>query len=114
MRTKKALILFSIFLIFTSFILTGCDRAQTETLNVTELNLQEEYIVIKMGESEALVARVYPFNANNKGLSWSSSDVNIATVNKGVVTGSGVGSAQIFVESKNGKYKDMCYVDVIN
>ncbi len=52
---------------------------------------------IHVGESTQLTGSVVPSNANNKTLTWSSSNTNVAVVNPntGKVTGKGIGSACI-------------------
>ncbi len=56
---------------------------------------------IHVGDKLQLVASVMPSNANNKTLAWSSSNTNIATVDKntGKVTGKGIGSVRIKAEA---------------
>lgn len=49
-----------------------------------------------IGENIQLTATVLPENANNKGVTWSSDDANIATVdNSGMVTAIGEGECKI-------------------
>ena len=59
-----------------------------------------------------LVATVYPDEAANKTVSWSSSDTNVATVVNGVVTEVGEGTAVITVTTEDGGYMDSCVVTV--
>ena len=62
--------------------------AESVTLNKTELILGE-------GASERLIASVYPENATDKKVSWSSANPLIATVEDGVVRARAVGETQI-------------------
>ena len=59
---------------------------------------------VKPGETIQLTANVYPLNATDKTVMWSSSDAAVATVDQnGVVTGVSTGSATITATSVNGK-----------
>ena len=68
-------------------------------------------LALSVGESSYLTPTVYPTNADYT-LSWSSSDVNVATVSSsGKVVATGVGAANIVVQTNNGK-KATCAVTV--
>ena len=59
---------------------------------------------INVGATCKLKAVIYPSNASNKNVTWSSSNKNIATVNSnGVVTGKKPGTVTIKVTSKDNK-----------
>ena len=66
----------------------------------TALALSSEKEKIALFGSAQIKASFTPKNTTLKGLEWSSSDENIATVsNKGVVTGKGIGEATITATS---------------
>ncbi len=78
------------------------------TLNKTTLSLDK-------GASETLTATIAPadVDADQKALTWSSSDANIASVdNNGTVTAKATGTATITVKTVNGKTA-ACTVTVI-
>lgn len=76
------------------------------TLNKTELSLEE-------GESEKLKATITPKNAENKELTWSTSDSEVVKVNEeGKVTAVGEGEANITVTTKSGGKTAKCKVTV--
>ena len=61
-------------------------------------------MTIKVGDSVNAIVTVSPSNARNKTLKWSSDDTKIATVSQaGRIRGVIVGTANITVETTNGK-----------
>lgn len=63
-----------------------------------------EAMTIKVGDSVNAIVTVSPSNARNKTLKWSSDDTKIATVSQaGRIRGVSVGTANITVETTNGK-----------
>ena len=76
-----------------SFTVTVQQQPGSITLNETDF-------VVNMGSYRTLKATVLPKNTNDKGVTWSSSDESVATVNKsGRVTPVGVGSCTITCQS---------------
>jgi len=75
-------------------------------VQVTGVTLNTASFSISIGNTYTLTATVSPTNATNKGISYSSSDIAIATVNAttGVVTGVVVGSATITVTTVSGGF----------
>ena len=74
------------------------------TLNKTELTLLK-------GQSETLVATVVPDDATDKAVTWSSSDVSVASVNEeGKVTAIKEGSA--IITAKSGGKQATCVITV--
>ena len=65
-------------------------------ISVTSISLDSNTATVKAGKTVTLVATVYPTNATNKTVSWSSSNSAVATVTSaGVVTGVSAGEATI-------------------
>ncbi len=54
------------------------------------------------GEKKTVKATVAPENGKYKGLSWSSSNKDVATVEKGIITAEGAGTAVIKAQARNG------------
>ena len=69
---------------------------------------------VKLGEGKTLTLRasVSPANADDKTITWTSSNPNVATVVNGKITAVNAGSAIIVAKSVNGK-SDSCVVNVI-
>ena len=64
------------------------------------------------GQSDTLTATVEPANATNRDVTWSSSNTAVATVNNGVVTAVGDGTAVITVTTVDGGKTATCTVTV--
>ena len=79
---------------------------------VTDINLTD--MQINVGETKQVQAEVLPENANEKALTWSSSDNNIAPVDSnGNVTGISRGTATITATSTDGSnISATCKVEV--
>lgn len=76
-------------------------------VEVNEITLQNgNDMAIRVGDSINAVVTVSPSNARNKTLRWSSDNTEIASVSQtGRIRGTGEGTANITVESVNGKKK---------
>lgn len=81
---------------------------------VTGVSLNEDTASVTVGNTTTLTATVEPSNATNKTVSWSTSDEDVATVDGGVVTGIGAGTATITVTTADGGFTDTCEVTVSN
>jgi uncharacterized protein YjdB len=75
-----------------------------EVLSVESISVNFTNISIVVGGTSTATASVLPANATNKTVSWSSSDVGVATVNasSGVVTGVAAGTADIIATAQDG------------
>lgn len=80
-------------------------------VKVTNITLDTRYLRLDAGKKYELNYTVYPYNATDKTLTWTSSNENVATVENGVITAIGRGSAYITATSSNG-VQTSCYVDV--
>lgn len=65
--------------------------------------------------TKQLTAVVYPTNAANKNVTWTSDDNDVATVDDtGLVTAKAVGKATITATTEDGGHTDTCVVTVTN
>lgn len=92
----------------------ACTVTVTEPIvSVTSVVLNKSNITISKGSTETLTAIVYPANATNKSVTWSSNNPSVATVNSnGVVTAVGAGTAIITVRTVDGNQTATCSVAV--
>ena len=72
---------------------------------VTSVTLDKTSLTLDVGGSDTLTATVKPDNATNKAVTWSTSNKNVATVNNGVVTAVGAGTATITAAASDGSGK---------
>ena len=79
---------------------------------VTGVSLNKTTTSIEVGASETLTATITPSNATNQKVSWTSDNTSVATVNNGVVTGVGTGTANITVTTEDGSKTATCAVTV--
>lgn len=77
------------------------------TIRVTgiTLNKSSETVYINNTKTITLSATVYPSNAANKNITWSTSNSNVATVNNGVVTVINPGNVIITATTSDGGHK---------
>ena len=83
---------------------------------IDKVVLSETSMTMQKGNTAKLSAVVYPANASDRSVVWTSSNENVATVdNKGNVVAVGEGKAQIVATSKlDPSFKAVCNVVVID
>lgn len=95
---------------------TGGDSTggKTTPIAVTAVELDATEKILTVDDTFTLTASVKPANAENKTVSWLSSDDSVATVsNKGLVTAVAPGTADITVKSNSDESKTaICRVTV--
>ncbi|OPJ64379.1 Ig-like domain-containing protein [Clostridium oryzae] len=87
--------------------------ATPATVSVTGVSLDSTSKSLTIGDCAILIATVTPSDATDKNVSWSSSNIGIATVDSiGKVTAVGVGTATITATTPNGNKTANCVVTV--
>ena len=72
---------------------------------VTSITLNENILVMHIGESSQLIANVQPENASNPTINWSSGNTSVARVdNNGLVTAIAGGTTYIKASATDGSY----------
>ena len=75
-------------------------------IKVSRVTLNTKSVSFSIGDTIALKAYVYPQNATNKKLAWSSSNKNVVAVNSnGVIKSIRVGKAYIYATATDGSKK---------
>ncbi len=85
-----------------------------EPVNVTAVSLDKTNITIKKGQEETLTATILPANADNRGVTWTSSDAAVASVTDGKVTATGTGRATVTTTTADGGFTAVCDVLVVD
>lgn len=85
----------------------------TCTIPVTGVTVTPETLTLEQGESETLTANVLPATASNQGVSYTTSNPDVATVDQdGTVHALGEGEAIITVTTQDGSFTATCVVTV--
>lgn len=95
-----------------SFTATCNVTVKTVTIPVTSVSLDKTTHTFKVDETVQLNATVLPSNANNKNVTWSSSDETKATVVDGLVTAKAEGSCVITVTTVDGSKTAICNLTI--
>ena len=78
------------------------------TIKVTSLTVKKYDLTINEGNVEQMNVTVLPANASNKGLHYTTSDKDVATIdNKGAITAVGQGSCKVTAESVDGSNRSV-------
>lgn len=86
---------------------------KTKPIAVTGVSLDKETLTMDIGDSETIKATVAPSTATDKGVSYGSSNRDIATVDSnGKVTAVAPGTANIEATTNDGNKKATCKVTV--
>lgn len=85
---------------------------KAKVISVESVSLNKSSLTLTEGDSETLTAVVAPSNATNKGVTWTSSNPSVATVNDGIVKALKAGAANIKVTTADGGKTAMCRVRV--
>lgn len=83
--------------------------------SVTGIKLSSQNLVLKVGQTTALTANVSPADADDKNISWESSNSNAISVDdNGNIKALSEGNAVVSVKTEDGGYTDSCKIDVVS
>jgi uncharacterized protein YjdB len=104
-------------IIVCGFVFAGCeneDEVTDDNVAVASVTLDKGELSLTVGgEKVTLSATVWPLDADNKDVRWSTSDERKATVSKGTVTGVAEGPVTITVTTADGGKTATCNVTVL-
>ncbi|GHT76927.1 hypothetical protein AGMMS50262_16590 [Bacteroidia bacterium] len=111
---KKKSILFTLCLVIASaFVFTSCSEKE-EDLSVKAITLSPTSLTLKPGETSSFTVSIFPENASNKKIRWSSNAPEIAEVSEtGEVTAIKLGNATITATAEDSGEKATAAVTVV-
>ena len=102
------------YILIRQAIISGKSIASPKPVKVTEVMLDKNNITLINGSKETLKAIINPSDADNKNVTWSSSNTNIVIVNSnGEIVAKNTGIAIVTVTSIDGNKTAKCSVTVI-
>ena len=105
-----------LFIWLILFLLTSCNKSINNSqniINLSSISLSSTYLTIYEGEEEQLTINFYPENASNKNATFTSSNIDVASVtNTGLVKAINEGQAMITATSLDGSYVASCQIEV--
>lgn len=81
---------------------------------VTGVSLNTTDITLAVGETKTLTATVSPESADNKNVTWSSSQPTFASVDGGTITALAAGETMVTVTTVDGGFTATCVVTVVS
>lgn len=85
---------------------TAIVHVQVQPVKVTRIEINTPNIIVRPGNSVSLSASVFPSNATDKELEWTTENSEIATIEDGIVIAKTVGTTKIFCSSKDGVFSE--------
>ena len=86
---------------------------EPEVIEAEKLTLNEETLELQVDKSYMLQEAIEPYNTTDSGVTWESSNEQVALVDEtGLVQAVGVGNADIVAKSQDGKLSAVCQVKV--
>jgi hypothetical protein len=80
---------------------------------VTGVSFYNGGYILRQGNALQLIAAIVPAEADNRNMTWNTSNGNVATVSGGRVTAEAAGEATITVTTDDGKKNAACKIQVL-
>ena len=84
----------------------------SDVVHVTSVTLNTDSLTLLPSETSTLTATVLPVDANNRNITWSTSDPSVVTISNGTVTAVAPGTATITVSTVDGNKTATCSITV--
>ncbi len=101
-----------IFLTGFVFFINSCKKSEDNAIKVTGISLDRQTLSIPKGNTDFLTATIYPANADNKSVVWTSSDSEVVEVNAGNLLAKKTGTATITTTTEDGSFTAYCQISV--
>jgi len=86
----------------------SCAVTVAKAIPVISVKLNKTTLTLMDGCKDTLIAIIFPDDASNKNVTWTSSNTNVATVSNGIITALKAGTAKIIVTTRDGNKSDTC------
>ena len=111
---KKYKSLFAVLVaLICAVVVTSCEDPLPKSVPVNSVNLSTSAVELTEGDSYALTATILPSDADNKNVTWTSSNAEVASVTNGKVTAIKPGTSTITVTTEDGQKTASCVVTVV-
>lgn len=114
MRKKHSLHLVSFTLVF-SLLFTGTEayaNTAVKETKVDQISLNKSSLTLAIRETDTLTVTTASADGDYQAVKWTSSNLKVAKVSNGAVTGVNEGSAIITASTEDGRYKATCTIRV--
>ena len=98
---------------FIEIIEKTINNANKNNVSVSgSLQLEDTYISVSKGQKAGIKLHSLPNGYKESDLTWTTDNKDVATVKKGVVKGIETGYTSVTVATKDGLFKQQCFVNV--
>ena len=80
---------------------------------INKIELSDSDITLKIGEEKQLSATIYPTDATDKSLVWSSTNTNVVSVQNGLLQANNEGSCVVIAKNISSNISAFCNVKVV-
>ena len=87
----------------TSATKVTTEQTEKKEIKPERIELNNNSITLDIGDSRTISATVYPSNADDKSVTWTSSNSSIASVTNGTIRAIKGGTVSIYARTANGK-----------
>ena len=110
----KKILMSAVLVVSVCFLINSCSEKPVPSVTETGVVLNKNELFLRIGQSDTLLALVYPQFAENKNVVWSSDNTSVAIVDilTGKVTAVSEGTAKVSAAMEDGGYADTCVVTV--
>ena len=103
--------------VFLTTAFTSCQEEKKESMDtpvaVTGVSFIHQDVTMVIGNEQTLEYTVFPSNATNPDVYWSSDKPGVVSINLGKLKANTEGTAKITIGTWDGDFKDFCEVTVV-
>lgn len=95
-----------------TLLLSSCGKQDPVPVAVTDITLDMTSVTLEVGSSITVTAFVSPFDAEDKSVTWESSDTTVVKVDEGMISALKPGNASVSATAVGGGKSAACSVTV--